>query len=135
MAHHSRICKVVVDVPDRAHAAEVAFWAGASGRPLPQLAGAPEYYGGDLRNPRLWMLVQRLENEDEPARVHLDIHTDDVAAEVARLERLGAVRVRKVHSWWVMRDPAGLLFCVIAHQLGVLNEGNSQRWDSEEEVS
>jgi hypothetical protein len=42
--------------------------------------------------------------------VHLDIHTDDLAAEIARLEELGASRVQQVHSWWILRDPAGLLF-------------------------
>ena len=45
--------------------------------------------------------------------MHLDIHTDDLDAEVARLEKLGAERVQQVHGWWVMRDPAGLLFCVL----------------------
>jgi hypothetical protein len=54
--------------------------------------------------------------------VHIDIHTDDPAAEVARLEDLGAERVLQVHSWWVLRDPAGLLFCVIPEPAGSLNE-------------
>jgi len=35
---------------------------------------------------------------------------------VQRLERLGAVRVEAVESWWIMRDPAGLLFCVVRVQ-------------------
>jgi hypothetical protein len=70
--------------------------------------------------------VQRL--GDGGAGVHLDIHTDDVTAEVERLERLGAERVQAVHSWWVMRDPAGLLFCVIPEPAGILNDGNAQRW-------
>ena len=62
-------------------------------------------------------------------RVHLDIHTDDLDAEVARLERLGADRVQKVQTWWVMRDPAGLLFCVLPVSPGSLNEENAQRWE------
>ena len=61
-------------------------------------------------------------------RVHLDIHTDDLAAEVARLEELGAERVQQVHSWWILRDPAGLLFCVIPEPAGSLNDSNAQRW-------
>jgi hypothetical protein len=73
------------------------------------------------------MLVQRM--EAGPARVHLDVHTDDLEAEVARLERLGAERVRRVHRWWIMRDPAGLLFCVIPDPPGSLDDGNAQRWD------
>jgi hypothetical protein len=61
--------------------------------------------------------------------VHIDIHTDDLAAEVARLERLGAERVQQVHSWQVMRDPPGLLFCVIPEPRGSLSESNAQRWE------
>ena len=47
------------------------------------------------------------------SRVHLDIETDDVEAEVRRLEALGASRVRPVHSWWVMQAPTGQRFCVV----------------------
>jgi hypothetical protein len=48
---------------------------------------------------------------------------------VARLERLGAERVRKVQSWWVMRDPAGLVFCVLPESPGSLTGENAQHWD------
>lgn len=71
--------------------------------------------------------MQRLESG--PPRVHLDIHTDSLDAEVARLERLGASRVQKVQAWWVMRDPAGLLFCVLPTSPGSLNHENAQRWE------
>ena len=74
-----------------------------------------------------WLLMQRL--GDGAARVHVDIHTDDLAAEVDRLERLGAERVQRVHSWWVMRDPAGLVFCVIPDPAGTLDDRNARRWD------
>lgn len=63
------------------------------------------------------------------ARVRLDIHTDDLDAEVARFSRLDARRVQRVHSWQVMRDPAGLIFCVIPDPLGTLHDGNANRWD------
>jgi hypothetical protein len=61
--------------------------------------------------------------------VHLDIHTDDLDAEVDRLERLGAQRVQRGHSWWVMRDPAGLLFCVVPDERGTLDDDNAHRWE------
>jgi hypothetical protein len=57
------------------------------------------------------MLVQRL--QAGAGRVHLDLETDDIPAEVARLERLGATHVRAGEQWQVMRDPAGLEFCVV----------------------
>ena len=71
--------------------------------------------------------MQRL--GEGPARVHVDIHTDDLEAEVNRLERLGALRVERVHRWQVMRDPAGLVFCVVQDRPGVLSEDNAHRWD------
>jgi hypothetical protein len=52
-----------------------------------------------------------------------------VDAEVARLERLGAERVQRVATWWVMRDPAGLVFCVLPASAGSLNDDNAQRWE------
>jgi hypothetical protein len=48
--------------------------------------------------------------------VHIDIETDDVAAEVARLEALGAKRVAQVKTWWVMESPTGQRFCVVRPQ-------------------
>jgi hypothetical protein len=50
-------------------------------------------------------------------RVHLDLRPDDQAAEVARLEALGASRVdigQGEVSWVVMADPDGNEFCVLA---------------------
>ena len=61
--------------------------------------------------------------------MHLDIHTTDVDAEVARLEQLGARRERQVHEWHILRDPAGLPFCVIPARAGELDDDNAQRWD------
>jgi hypothetical protein len=50
---------------------------------------------------------------DHPSRVHLDIESDDVEAEVRRLEGLGAKRVAAVRDWWVMEAPTGQRFCVV----------------------
>ena len=61
--------------------------------------------------------------------MHLDIESDDVEAEVRRLEDLGATRVEKIDTWWVMRDPAGLLFCVVRVQQPEEFEANATEWD------
>ena len=46
--------------------------------------------------------------------MHLDIETDDIEAEVRRLEALGATRVQHVRDrWWVMQAPTGHRFCVV----------------------
>jgi hypothetical protein len=127
VAHYSRVYKIVIDVPGGQHDRELTFWSAATGPPLGRFDRHPEYHGAELPGSDLWLLVQRLDNG--PGRVHLDIHTDDLDAEVARLEKLGAERVQQVHGWWVMRDPAGLLFCVLPSPPGSLDDGNAQRWD------
>jgi hypothetical protein len=52
-------------------------------------------------------------------RLHIDLHSagGDFGKLAARLEELGATRVREVDQgpaghWWVMRDPEGNEFCV-----------------------
>lgn len=124
--HYSRIHKMVIDVPEETHDREVAFWAAATGTTLEHYRRYPEYHGTMLPGDGMGLLVQRL-GDGEP-RVHLDIHTDNVEAEVARLESLGAQRVQGVNHWVVMRDPAGLPFCVIPDRNGALNDSNATRW-------
>jgi hypothetical protein len=127
VAHYSRLFKVVIDVPPADHDQEVAFWSAAAGQSLTRFDRHPEYHGVALHGQEFWLLIQQLGQGS--ARVHIDIHTDDLPAEMARLEKLGAKRVQQAHSWQVMRDPAGLLFCVIAEPPGTLNDGNARRWD------
>jgi hypothetical protein len=128
MPHYSRLDVIVIDVPGEDHDQELAFWQGAIGRELTRNERYPEYHGALLpHHDQVGMLLQRL--GDGPARVHLDIHTSDVAAEVARLEKLGARREQQVHGWYIMRDPAGLPFCVIPAKTHSLDDDNAQRWD------
>ena len=49
-------------------------------------------------------------------RMRVLLRYDCGPALLARLEALGAVRVQQVSTWWVMRDPAGLRFCVVRPQ-------------------
>ncbi len=129
MTHYSRLDKFVIDVADGAHDQELAFWQGATGRTMTQHEPHPEYHWAPPDSTGLAFLVQRL--DDGEPRVHLDIHTTDLEAEVTRLEQLGATRVRHVNDWWVMQDPAGLPFCVIPARSGTLNDDNAQRWEQE----
>lgn len=125
LAHYSRIDKIVIDVAEPDHDKEVAFWQAATGETLMRYERHPEYHGAILPGHGIGLLTQQLQQGQ--SRVHIDIHTDNLDAEVARLEAVGAQRVQQVHGWWVMRDPAGLLFCVIPDDR--INETNAQRWD------
>jgi len=116
---------IVVDAPPDQHDAELVFWQAASGTQLNQLERHPEYHGAALPHTDIAMLVQRLGTG--PARYHVDIHTDDLDAEVARLVALGAHLVERVDFWCVLRDPAGLLLCVVLDHR--VNASNAQRWD------
>jgi hypothetical protein len=72
---------------------------------------APEKYI-HLKNQDSHMDVE-VQKVPHPSRVHLDIETDNVPAEVARLEGLGAKVVEKIESWVVMEAPTGQRFCVV----------------------
>jgi hypothetical protein len=89
----------------------IAFWAGALGL---EARNEDERYVALDGNPgETRVLLQRVPDE---SAYHVDIEADDVEAEVVRLEKLGAVRKYKIHSWWVMRAPSGHDFCVIRPQ-------------------
>lgn len=69
--------------------------------------------------------IQRVEHE---SRVHIDIETDDIPAEVARLEKLGAKVVDRLERWVVMQAPTGQRFCVVRVQRPGFPK-NANRWD------
>lgn len=54
-----------------------------------------------------------IQKVDHDSRVHLDLQAEDVAAEVKRLESLGAVVFKQVKDWVVMEAPTGHRFCVV----------------------
>src|ERR1035437_3330037 len=105
--HRSRLTGALFDVADDVFAAETSFWSGALGSPPKPNEDDDDYEFLEGLFSGLQVMVQRI-GVGAPARVHLDIETDDVEAEVQRLERLGAVKVNAVETWWIMRDPAGL---------------------------
>ena len=125
--HRSRLTSALFDVPDDKFQAESAFWCGALGV-APAVSDDPDYIELDPLVGDLRLMVQRTRGHT-PARVHLDIETDNVEAEVARLERLGATRVETVKSWWIMRDPAGLPFCVVRVQSPEAFEAHATTWE------
>jgi len=109
--HRSLMRQVLIDCAPEHFDAMVAFWSGAlGGTTEPE----DEYVALRGHAAAFTLLLQRL--GEGPSRVHLDFEADDQEAEVARLEALGATVVGKVNTWWVMRDPAGLLFCVLRVQ-------------------
>lgn len=111
--HRSRLGAVVIDCQTDDLAAAARFWATALGYRVAAEQSDPRYVGleGPQGEPRI--LVQRV---DHPSRVHLDIESDDQAAEVARLEAAGAKRVGELKGWVVLEAPSGQRFCVVRPQ-------------------
>jgi catechol 2,3-dioxygenase-like lactoylglutathione lyase family enzyme len=105
----SRLGSIVIDCDDIA--AGTAFWSQALGMAVAdsdEVYVALEYAPDQIR-----ILLQRVpEPKTAKTRVHLDIETDDVAAEVARLVALGAKRrTAPLLEDAVMEDPCGNEFC------------------------
>ena len=73
-------------------------------------------------------LAIELQKVLHPSRVHIDIETDDVEAEVVRLEKLGARKIEQISNWWVMEAPSGHRFCVIREQKQTFLEKANQ-WE------
>jgi predicted enzyme related to lactoylglutathione lyase len=117
-----RIQCLVIDTTDPARLA--GFWAAVLGWRrtheshdevvLEPPAGSPE----DGVSPDL--LFVRVPDDEKKAgknRLHLDLRPKDQAAEVARIEALGARRVDvgqpATATWVVLADPDGNEFCVL----------------------
>jgi predicted enzyme related to lactoylglutathione lyase len=110
--HKSKLGGFIIDCQTRDLKAATDFWASALGMPQRELPGSE----GEIYR-RLVDVHHGLEIEvqtvEHPSRVHLDIETDDIEAEVRRLEGLGAKRVQQIKTWVVMEAPTGQRFCVV----------------------
>jgi predicted enzyme related to lactoylglutathione lyase len=124
--HRSRLGQIIIDCQTPDIDAAAAFWANVLAAPARRLRSPDDAAYRLLEVPRDEPRIL-LQSVEHPSRVHLDIETDDVEAEVARLERLGAKRVMHVRRWWVMEAPTGHRFCVLPPQRSDFSE-KGNRW-------
>lgn len=125
--HHSRLCAILIDCKASDVDEAAQFWAQALGRPVDR------GHAGSRGNYRMLetpadepiVQVQRVQHE---SRVHLDIETDDIPAEIARLEKLGAAVVERLERWVVMQAPTGQRFCLVRIQRPGYPK-NANRWE------
>ena len=117
MPHRSRVCAILIDCPEDRIESAVRFWSGALGRPVATKTNPDSPYT-NLETPEgseLDIFLQSMKSQE--SRLHFDIETDDVEAEVSRLERLGASRKEHVQDYlWTMNAPSGHIFCVVPVQ-------------------
>jgi len=127
--HRSRLSSVVIDCAEGDFERDVEFWSRALGRqPIPD--ERPRYVslrgriGGD-GGP--YVGLQRVVKEERA--VHLDIETDDVEREVARLSELGARVNARIRNHVVMLAPSGHAFCVVPAGRRGDFPGDAANWD------
>lgn len=108
--HRSRVYAVIIDAPRAEAAQATAFWSAALGVPAEPYAPEPHFTTLHEALPGLVTAVQAV---DDAPRIHIDIETDDVEAETARLVGLGATQVRQWQECRVLRVPGGHLVCVL----------------------
>lgn len=125
--HHSRLCALLIDC-NAANVDEAArFWADALGRPIARNHPGTRGNYVMLETPPDEPIVQ-IQRVDHESRVHVDIETDDIEAEVARLEKLGATVANRLERWVVMQAPTGQRFCVVRIQRPGFPK-NANRWE------
>jgi hypothetical protein len=124
---------LLIDVESSGFRKGVRFWSEA--------LGAPARHSGDPKDPfielpaaagDMHVEVQRIKG---PSRFHLDLYAPNVDVEARRLEALGAQRVKREESWWVMQAPTGHLFCIIPESAPPPDEDDdlSDEFDDEDE--
>ena len=125
--HHSRLCAVLIDCKTEDVDAAAEFWAAALGRPVDHKHPGSRGNYRMLETPPDEPIVE-IQKVDHESRVHIDIETDDIPAEVKRLTQLGAKVVAELLRWTVMQAPSGQRFCVVRVQRPGFPK-NANRWD------
>ena len=111
----TRLVQVSIDAPADDIDREVEFWRAATEwRWVPR--NRPDFVGklfSDGLAP-IQLLLQRLErgSPETATRAHLDLGSEDIEVEAARLASLGATVRGSGDGWITLSDPAGMLFCV-----------------------
>jgi hypothetical protein len=109
--HKSKLAGFIIDCQTTQLDAAAQFWGSALGMPVRELPPDEAQTYKRLEDAHgLNIEVQIVSHE---SRVHLDIETDDIEAEVRRLEALGAKQIGTVRTWRVMEAPTGQRFCVV----------------------
>ncbi|MDQ7247100.1 VOC family protein [Dongia sedimenti] len=114
--HKSRLAGFTIDCKTGDLDAAADFWSAALGlkRSAADTPAKTTYvYPQDPDPNAIHIETQTVAHE---SRVHLDIESDDIEAEAARLEKLGARRIDKIQTWMVMEAPTGQRFCIVRPQ-------------------
>ncbi|HET7395264.1 MAG TPA: VOC family protein [Gammaproteobacteria bacterium] len=125
--HHSRLCAVIIDCNTYEIEEAGKFWSAALGRDinLEKSGNLARYRALDTPPGEIIVEVQSV---GHASRAHLDIETDNIEAEVERLQKLGARIHQRFPRWVVMQAPTGQRFCVVRQQSADFTQ-KANRWD------
>ena len=122
--HKSRLAGFIIDCQTGDLQGAADFWSAALG--LEQQGVDGENY---IRlDGKPWDMTLEVQQVDHPSRVHLDVESDDIEAEVSRLEKLGARRLEKIKTWVVMESPTGQRFCVVKAKVDLTDRPGVRSW-------
>lgn len=121
--HRSRLAGFIIDCKTDDLDSATRFWSAALGMAPAGREGIYDRLDASARD--LAIEVQKVPHD---SRLHLDIESDDIEAEVARLTQLGARRVAQIQTWWVMEAPTGQRFCVIRAKKDLAKEPGANSW-------
>ena len=126
--HHSRLCSFIIDCRTDDLAEAARFWSQALGRAVAPGANPANtnYIGLAMHDDEPIVEVQQV---GHASRIHLDIESDDVAAEVRRVVALGATVLEEREDYTILQDPGGLVFCVVPIQTGEDFERHALTWE------
>ncbi|SOE10129.1 hypothetical protein SAMN05877838_0754 [Hoeflea halophila] len=119
--HKSRLSAIVVDCHTDHIEHAAGFWS--------QLLGQPSHVDDDGRRATILaadkgvsLVIEAVQDE---ARIHFDIETDNLAAEIRRIEELGGKKITVVDHSVIMEAPTGHRFRVTGPNSHVLpSSGN-----------
>jgi catechol 2,3-dioxygenase-like lactoylglutathione lyase family enzyme len=123
--HRSRLAGYIIDCQTDNLEEAAEFWSAALGYKRQETSEDDLYLGLDTPDGDPYIEVQTV---DHASRIHLDIESDNIEAEVQRLEALGARRIEKIKTWVVMEAPTGQRFCVINRGHKYFDE-TANRWE------
>jgi predicted enzyme related to lactoylglutathione lyase len=100
---------IFLDTPAHDLDDAVCFWSAVTGwSPSTRRGESAQFLTLEPATGPAWVKLQAV---DGPARVHLDLDSDDRPAAVARAQQLGATHAWTYEDVEVVRSPGGLLLC------------------------
>ncbi|MCP4876968.1 MAG: VOC family protein [Gammaproteobacteria bacterium] len=123
--HKSRLGTVIIDCNTDDLEREARFWGMALGGTTQRHDDEGRYVDVQTDPSDPQVILQKV---DHPSRIHIDIETNDIEAEVERLQGLGAVVIEKMERWTVMEAPSKHRFCIIGARRQGFDE-NANIWE------